>query len=140
MVWTAPRIVRVDEPFVGGERAMVSGRLDMCRESLLYKCAGLTGEQLAQRPVPPSGLSLLGLVRHVTDVERTWFRRRFRGESVEPVYWRADRPEAAFDEVDPARAEEDFGKLTDEWERCREAVAEGPLRTDSSANAGACCP
>ena len=53
---------------------MLQAFLDWHRATLLYKCAGLTGEQLARRTVPPSGLSLLGLVRHMTKVERTWFR------------------------------------------------------------------
>jgi Protein of unknown function (DUF664) len=127
VVWTAPRIDRVDEPFTGDERSMVAGRLERCRHSLLYKCAGLTGEQLTQRAVPPSTLSLLGLVRHMTDVERTWFRRRFAGIAVEPAYRREDRPDAAFDEVDPALAEADFGRLTREWDLCRQAVAGATL-------------
>ena len=67
--WTAPVVVRVDEPFVAGEREMLQGFLDFGRRTLLVKCAGLTGEQLIERAVPPSALSLLGLVRHVTDVE-----------------------------------------------------------------------
>lgn len=123
MTWTAPEIARVDEPFVGDERAMLEGFLEWHRATLLHVCAGLTGEQLARRAVPPSNLSLLGLVRHLADVERTWFRRRFAGEELESLYWRADRPDAAFDEVDPARAEADVAALVAEWARCRQAVA-----------------
>lgn len=59
---------------------MLAGRLEHNRPCLLYKCAGLTGEQLAERSAPPSTMSLLGLVRHMTEVERHWFRRGFRGE------------------------------------------------------------
>jgi len=62
---------------------MLQAFLDWHRATLLYKCAGLTGVQLAERTVPPSGLSLLGLVRHMTEVERIWFRQRFAGEPVE---------------------------------------------------------
>jgi hypothetical protein len=51
----------------------------------------------------------------VTDVERTWFRRRFGGQDIGPVYWRADRPDAAFDDVDPDRAEQDVACLRAEW-------------------------
>jgi hypothetical protein len=54
------------------------------------KCAGLTGEQLAARVIPPSSLSLLGLIRHSADVERSWFRRHMNGEDVEYLYWRHD--------------------------------------------------
>lgn len=87
----------------------------------------LTGEQLAERSVPPSTMSLLGLVRHMAEVERHWFRRGFRGERLEHAYRREDRPDAAFDEVDPARAEEDFVRLNQEWELSRQAVAAASL-------------
>ena len=127
MVWRAPAITRIDEPFVGDERSMLKGFLDWHRASLLHKCAGLTGEQLAARAVPPSRLSLLGLVRHLTDVERTFFRRRFRGERVEWLYRRPDIPDAAFEDIDPARAEADLFALTNEWDLCRRAVADVPL-------------
>jgi hypothetical protein len=55
---------------------MLQGFLQYARESLLKRCAGLAAEQLVIRSAPPSTLSLLGIVRHVTDVERTWFRIR----------------------------------------------------------------
>ena len=61
---------------------MLQAFLDWQRATLLYKCAGLTGEQLARRAIPPSGLSLLGLIRHMTKVERVWVRKRFAGEPV----------------------------------------------------------
>jgi Protein of unknown function (DUF664) len=93
----------------------------------MYKCSGLTGQQLAEHSVPPSTMSLLGLVRHMTGVERHWFRCGFRGERLEHAYRREDRPDAAFDEVDPARAEEDFVRLNQEWELSRQAVAAASL-------------
>jgi Protein of unknown function (DUF664) len=68
MPWTVPEYLRRDEPFVGDERAILAGFLDWYRASLLVKCTGLTGAQLAERAVPPSNMSLLGLVRHLTDV------------------------------------------------------------------------
>ena len=77
--WTAPDVTRIDEPFTGSERGILDGFLDWHRSTLLWKCAGLTGEQLALAPVPPSNLSLLGIVRHMADMERAWFRIRFRG-------------------------------------------------------------
>jgi Protein of unknown function (DUF664) len=80
--WTAPEVTRIEEPFTGPERGILEGFLDWHRSTLLWKCAGLTGGQLAQRSVPPSGLSLLGLVRHMAGMERVWFRIRFRGEHV----------------------------------------------------------
>jgi hypothetical protein len=104
-------VERVDEPFAGDERAMLEGYLDYGRSSLLLKCAGLTGQQLVLRACPPSTLSLLGLVRHITEVERHWLRRRFAGQVVGPVYARPDRSQAAFDEVDAACAERDAQPL-----------------------------
>ena len=68
--WIAPDVARVDEPFTGPERGILDGFLDWHRATLLRKCAGLTGEQLARAPVPPSNLSLLGIVRHMADMER----------------------------------------------------------------------
>jgi len=127
MTWTAPEVARVDEPFLGDERAMLSGFLEWGRSSLLVKCAGLTGEQLARPAVPPSNLSLLGLVRHLTDVERTWFRRRFAGEPVPTRYWRPDAPDAAFEELDPERADEDFAAYLEECDAARAAIANLPL-------------
>jgi len=115
-----PGVERVDEPFVADERAMLEGFLDWNRRTLLVKCEGLTGDQLAQQAVPPSTLSLLGLVRHVTDVERTWLRFRFGGERVEPVH---GPPDVAFGEVDPAHAEQDITLLVAEWDAARRAVA-----------------
>lgn len=127
MVWTAPEITRVDEPFVGDERAMLNGFLDWHRATLLHLCSGLTGEQLAMRAVPPSALSLLGLVRHAAAAERTWIRRRFAREDLPPLYWRPDAPNAAFDEIAPTRAEADLAVLTSEWEACRQTVAGASL-------------
>jgi uncharacterized damage-inducible protein DinB len=127
MTWTAPPFDVVDEPFAGEERAMLEGFLEHGRSALLHACAGLTGEQLARRATPPSTLSLLGLVRHATEVERTWFRRRFGGQDVGPPYARPDQPDAAFVEVDPAAAERDIERLVAEWDAARLAVAGLPL-------------
>jgi hypothetical protein len=127
MAWTVPPVARLDEPFAGDERAMLEGFLAWHRASLLHKCVGLTGEQLVLRAVPPSRLSLLGLVRHAAEVERTWFRRRFCGEDLEPLYSRPDKPDAAFEEIDPARAKEDIAALVSEWTAVRQALAGASL-------------
>ena len=54
---------------------MLAGWLDYHRAALLVKCAGLDDEQRKRRPVSTSLISLHGLVRHLADVERNWFRR-----------------------------------------------------------------
>src|SRR2546429_10014819 len=86
MSWTAPQITRQGTPSVAGERQMLESWLDFHRQTLLSTCSGLTAEQLRQRSAPPSTMSLLGLVRHMTDVERGWFRRRIAGEDVDFIY------------------------------------------------------
>ena len=58
-----------------GERECLIGYLEHYRQTLALKCDGLTAEQLATRAVPPSNISLLGLVRHMARVEQSWFRR-----------------------------------------------------------------
>jgi hypothetical protein len=125
--WTVPAVARSPEPVAAGERETLDGLLEWHRATLLWKCAGLTGKQLAQRPLPASGLSLLGLVRHLTDTERAWFRRRVGGQALPDVYGRPDRPEAAFEDTDPATAEADVARLAGEWGLCREAAAGVPL-------------
>jgi uncharacterized damage-inducible protein DinB len=117
----------VGEPFVADERTMLDSWLDWHRSTLVWKCAGLTGEQLVEQGSPPSNLSLLGLVRHMADVERSWFRSRFAGEAVTPIYLREDAPDAAFEEADPEWAEQDFARLADEQAASRRAVAGASL-------------
>jgi hypothetical protein len=102
VTWKAPDVERPEGPLTGPERPMLQAFLDWHRATLLYKCAGLTGAQLAEHPVPPSGLSLLGLIRHMTKVERTWFRQRFAGEQVDPPF--GEDKTADFERVDPGRA------------------------------------
>jgi len=63
---------RVPEPADGDERSVLLGWLAFHRNALEAKCAGLDAEQLATRSVPPSPLSLLGLVRHLTEMERAY--------------------------------------------------------------------
>ncbi|MDR0360900.1 MAG: DinB family protein, partial [bacterium] len=70
MTWTAPQVTRSPAPRTGDEWTMLTGFLDWQRVTLLSKCAGMTGEQLAERSAPPSALSLLGIVRHLSEVER----------------------------------------------------------------------
>ncbi len=63
----------------GDERATLTEFLRCQRLTLQVKCDGLDAGQLARRAVQPSTMSLLGLVRHMAEVERAWFQRRFAG-------------------------------------------------------------
>jgi uncharacterized damage-inducible protein DinB len=125
VTWKAPDVERPQGPLAGPERPMLQAFLDWQRATLLYKCAGLTGEQMAGRTVPPSDLSLLGLVRHMTKVERTWFRQRFAGEPVDDLFG-GDKT-ADFERVDPARAAADYARLTEEFKLADAAVAHASL-------------
>lgn len=81
MTWTTPEVQRPEPQFVADERTALTGSLDRQRQTFLWKCGGLTARQLARRPLGRSTLSLLGLARHLADVERRWFRRHFAGET-----------------------------------------------------------
>lgn len=116
--WPIPD--RVEPHQVAGERASLEAWVDYHRATLLMKCAGLDPEQLAHRTCPPSTLSLLGLVRHLTEVEG-WFHD-FDGESYGQWYSTEEDPDACFDEVDPARADEDLAAYEASIERARVAV------------------
>jgi hypothetical protein len=101
MVWRAPDVDQVEGSLVDDERSMLPGYLAYQRSVLLRRCAGLTGEELARRAVPPSSLSLLGLLRHLAKVERRWFRERFAGENLDALYDPALGADADFDDLDP---------------------------------------
>ncbi len=93
---------RTDPPFVAGEREMLDAWLDFHRATLLSKCEGLDDDQLRRRAVPPSSLSLLGLVRHLTEVENSWFSRLLAGRDVLPLYYSDDDEDGDFDNVHAA--------------------------------------
>jgi uncharacterized damage-inducible protein DinB len=124
MIWTAPEITRVlgplEEP-TGDERTLADAWLDLGRQTLLWKCGGLTAEELKLRPVEPSGLSLLGLVRHMAEVERDWFRTRFARAQPGYLYCRDDDMQAEFD-VDGADAESDLAVYHREIEAVRQTT------------------
>src|SRR5437879_9662828 len=80
---------RVDGDFENTERAMLVGYLADRRLTFEMKCAGLDAEQMARRSVLPSDLSLLGLLRHLADVERHWFRQEIAGRD-EPDRYEGD--------------------------------------------------
>jgi hypothetical protein len=75
------------------------------------------------RSAPPSTLSLLGIVRHVTDVERTWFRIRFAGQDVALLYRTPENPDSAFDDAAPERAADDIARYRAEWTAVDEALS-----------------
>jgi uncharacterized damage-inducible protein DinB len=117
--WTAPNVERHPAPWSASEREMLEAWLDFHRETLLWKCSGLTADQLRRRAVEPSNLSLLGLIRHMSDVERIWFRRRVAGEELPYLYRTETDADAAFANVDGADAERDLATYQREVELAR---------------------
>ncbi len=98
-------VERPTPPLTGGERESLRVYLDFHRATLEWKCEGLTDEQLRRRSMPPSSLSLLGLVRHMAEVERAWFRRTVNGEDI-PLLWSEEGDfQQAYDASGSTRAE-----------------------------------
>jgi uncharacterized damage-inducible protein DinB len=103
---------------LGDERAVLLDYLAWQRMTLQVKCEGLDAAQMATRSVPPSTMSLLGLVRHMAEVERAWFRRRFAAHDVPKLYQTEEQPDGDFDGAvgDPAAVEQ-------AWTAWREEIA-----------------
>ncbi|CAM5550126.1 DinB family protein OS=Streptomyces tendae OX=1932 GN=GUR47_30310 PE=4 SV=1 [Streptomyces tendae] len=78
------------------ERTMLEGWLEYHRQTLAWKCEGLTDEQLRTAAVAPSTLSLMGLVRHMAEVERSWYRRVLVAEDAGPIYYSDEDPDGEF--------------------------------------------
>ncbi|GHH46961.1 DinB family protein [Streptomyces candidus] len=112
---------RVHPSKVAGDRASLTSFLDYQRATLAMKCQGLTGEQLKQKAVPTSGLSLLGLVRHIAEVERGWFRLVLSGEDCKPLWAGSDGEPAEF-QVDDADVDEAFSCWREACEGSRAVV------------------
>lgn len=79
------------------ERSVLLGYLDYHRAVLARKAEGITDEQARLDACPPSDLTLLGLIRHMTDVERNWFRRSLVAEDIPPMYYGAAHPDGDVD-------------------------------------------
>ncbi|HET7014418.1 MAG TPA: DinB family protein [Streptosporangiaceae bacterium] len=131
--WVAPEPAHTDPPIVADEREMLISWLEFHRALLLKKCAGLTAEQLKERSSPPSSLSLLGLVRHMSDVERGWFRQLFVAEDVPDLYYTEADRDADFNDIADADAEADFAIFAAECEAARQIIAAAPSLDDVSA-------
>ncbi|GAA2156092.1 DinB family protein [Nocardioides koreensis] len=108
------------------ERAALEDRLEYQRTTLLLKCGGLTPEQLAERSVPPSSLSLLGLVRHMSGVE-AWFHS-YDGQPDHMFFWNyVPGATDGFGGISAARAADDLASYQASVERSRDAVRDRGL-------------
>jgi hypothetical protein len=95
--WTAGE--RPKLPFVGAERALLIDYLEYYRKTVELKCSGVVKEKLSEPTMPPSTMTLHGLVRHLAGVERWWFHRQFAGEDVELLYYSDDDPDQDFGDL-----------------------------------------
>jgi hypothetical protein len=77
---------RVDPPEAADEKTTLTAFLDFHRDTLRWKCEGLTPAQLVAQASPPSTLRLLGIVRHLTEVEQGWFSHHFAGGPSNRLY------------------------------------------------------
>jgi hypothetical protein len=99
---------RPEPPQTGDERPMLAVWLDYQRATLLWKCEGLDGAALACPGVPPSSLTLQGLVRHMALVEWWWFDHIFTGSNSPEPFSTVDDRDADFNDIDPGRAVADI--------------------------------
>jgi len=112
-------------PLEADERVMLTAFLDFQRATLALKCDGLTHDQLRDQAVPPSRLSLLGIVRHMAEVERNWFRPVLDAEEMSGL-WAAGQaldPESAFDDVRTADVAAAFAAWRAECEHATAVTA-----------------
>jgi uncharacterized damage-inducible protein DinB len=108
-----------------GELATLRDFLANYRMTLRMKCEGLDAEQLARRSVPPSTMSLLGLLRHLAEAERDWRNWISDGDPLPKLYGKRD---ADFDEAVSEQAEVDaaYSALAREQDATDAALAEHP--------------
>ncbi|MGP3688626.1 DinB family protein [Streptomyces sp. IBSNAI002] len=116
------RIERIDPPLTADERETLRAYLDYHRATLAWKCEDLSDEQLRRTSTPPSTLSLLGLVRHMAEVERHWYRRVLNGEEI-PHLWSDSHDFQAAYEVSGSGRAEAFGAWEEEVAHSRRIEA-----------------
>ena len=116
-------IARTDPDLLGSELDNLVQFLEYHRATFARKCAGLDAEQLKRRTTPPSNLSLLGLARHLTEVERYWFLGCLLGRQVEDRYCTTASPDGDFDDLDSATVAEVWADYQAAIEESRRILA-----------------
>ncbi|UQX00126.1 DinB family protein [Streptomyces sp. RerS4] len=124
---------RPEPSTTAGEREMLDGWLDYHRSTLAWKCEGLTDEQVRLTSLKPSGLSLLGLVRHMAEVERYWFREITLGEDLPELYSSRENVDGDFEFTDADTWADARRVWETEVELARQAVAGRSLDSVSDA-------
>ncbi|MFE9642591.1 DinB family protein [Streptomyces sp. NPDC006365] len=105
------------------ERTMLEGWLDYHRQTLAWKCEGLTDAQLRTASAEPSELTLMGLVRHMAEVERSWFRRVLVAEDAGPIYFTEEDRDGDFHLSETDTWEEAYATWQAEIESARRNAA-----------------
>lgn len=123
---TAPDVTRSEPPSTGDERTMLDSWLDYYRATVLHKCAGLSAEQLVARSCPPSPLSLIGLVRHLTEME-LGYAHRLADPHTQLHYCTDEDPDGDIESVSAAAALTDIEIFNNTCLRSREIMAGAPL-------------
>jgi uncharacterized damage-inducible protein DinB len=124
---------RSEPPPCGDELAVLSGFLNFLREAIVIKATGLDDDDL-RHPMTPSGVSLLGIVKHLAYVERWWFAHIFSGLDV-AVPFTKDDPDADWRIEPDDRTEIILDLYQTEIDRARAVVA-ASRADDLSAKAG----
>jgi len=127
-IQTSPSWAEGDRPALpttGGEREILTAFLEWHRATFELKCRGLADAQMSRRVIPPSGLTLHGLVRHLAGAERWWFRIQFAGEDIPLLHYSDDEPNQDFDRLD-GDVSAAFAVWRAERDRARIIVAEAP--------------
>jgi uncharacterized damage-inducible protein DinB len=119
------RYTRPEPPIAATETEMLLGFLDFLRETIALKSMDLSEED-AREPHIPSGLSLLGITKHLTGVERAWFRGSFLDEDLEALYGPRDRI-SEWIVLEDESADDIRAAYRQEWSRSNEIVRDHSL-------------
>lgn len=130
MPGAGPDRIRIEPDLQTGELTLLGQYIDYHRATLELKCAGLTDEELKRPSISVSTLTLLGLVRHLTEVERSWFRRVLDAQDAPPLYWSDADVDGDFDRLDSA-------PVAQVWATYRDEVAESRRILATFADGGA---
>jgi uncharacterized damage-inducible protein DinB len=119
---------RTEPDFLLGDRAMLEAWLEFHRVTLVLKCEGLTDEQRKRRSVPTSNLSLHGILRHMAEVERSWFGRvLLRDQAIPPLWFDPDVEDSEFVPLDGANFDADLAAFLTECDTSRATAASRSL-------------
>lgn len=118
---------RPEPPPQPDERTALDSFLDYFRATLLWKAEGLTDEQARTAAVPPSIMSIAGLLRHMAEVERHWFQMYLRGDAEDRLFWGGADPDADFHVPDAVTLAECVAVLEREIATSRDIAAQHDL-------------